>query len=126
MTDPAIRKLVWATGVKKDFKRFPAEVRRNFGFSLFQAQSGAGEISGARLLTGGSLKGLGVVELVDDFDGDTYRAVYTAKIGMVIVVLHAFKKKSMTGVATPRHDIELIRARYRAALESYSNPPGPR
>lgn len=126
MSDPVIRKLVWATGVKREFKRFPAEVRRDLGFSLFQAQSGVGVVSGAKPLAGGSLKGLGVVELVDDFDGDAYRAVYTAKIGTAIVVLHAFKKKSMTGIATPRHDLELIRARYRSALQTYSNLPGSR
>jgi phage-related protein len=123
MNGPILRRLAWAPGVKKDFKRFPVDVRRNFGFSLFQAQSGSGGMSGAKPLAGGLLEGLGVVELVHDFDGDTYRAVYTAKIGAVIVVLHAFKKKSMTGIATPRHDVELIRARYRSAVAIYANLP---
>jgi phage-related protein len=114
------RELAWIGSAKKDFKNFPREVRREFGYNLFLAQSGAVDVPGAKPLSGGLLKGLGVVELIEDFDGDTYRAVYTAKIGSVIAVLHAFKKKSTSGISTPQHEIRLIRDRYRTAMRRYS------
>jgi len=69
-----------------------------------------------------SLKGFGgrgVLEIVDDFDGDTYRAVYTVKFAGVIYVLHAFQKKSRKGIATPKHEIELIKARLKRAESHY-------
>ncbi|SOD04190.1 Phage derived protein Gp49-like, partial [bacterium JGI 053] len=65
--------------------------------------------------------GLGVVELIEDFDGDTYRAVYTAKVGAVLAVLHAFKKMSKSGIATPQHQSDLIRDRYRTAVRRFAN-----
>jgi phage-related protein len=117
----ARRPLVWIGRSKKDFNRFPREVRVVLGHALELAQEGTREIPWAKPLTRGILKGLGVVELVDDFDGDTYRAVYTAKIGSVVTVLHAFKKKSTSGIATPQHEIRLIRERYRAAVRLFSD-----
>jgi phage-related protein len=59
--------------------------------------------------------GSGTVELVDDFDGDTYRAVYTVRFGTAVYVLHAFKKKSKRGIKTPQSDIDLIRQRLKTA-----------
>lgn len=112
---------MWVGRSKKDFGRFPREVRVVLGHALQLAQEGTREIPRAKPLTQGILKGLGVVELVDDFDGDTYRAVYTAKIGSVVAVLHAFKKKSTSGIATPQHEIRLIRNRYRTAMRLYSD-----
>jgi phage-related protein len=63
--------------------------------------------------------GRGVLEVVDDFDGDTYRAVYTVKFAGVVYVLHAFQKKSKRGIATPQRDIDLIKARLKRAEEHY-------
>ena len=60
-----------------------------------------------------------MLEVVDDFDGDSYRAVYTVKFAGVVYVLHAFQKKSKKGIATPRHEIELIKARLKRAEEHY-------
>ena len=82
-----------------------------FGYELFLAQSG-GRPPSAKLL-----KGLGsnVVELVEDFDKDTYRAIYTVRLATAVYVLHAFKKKSKQGSKTPQSDIELIRRRLRDA-----------
>ena len=117
----ARRPLVWIGRSKKDFGRFPDEVQVAMGRVLVRVQEGAREITIAKPLTQGILKGLGVVELIEDFDGDTYRAVYTAKIGVVVAVLHAFKKKSTSGIATPQHEIRLIRNRYRAAVRLYSD-----
>ena len=117
----ARRPLVWIGRSERDFLRFPELVQDDFARALELARKGAREIPGAKALSHGLLKGLGVVELVEDFDGDTYRAVYTAKVGVVLAVLHAFKKKSKSGIATPRHDIALIRRRYRTAVQRFSN-----
>jgi phage-related protein len=117
----ARRPLVWIGRSKKDFRRFPHEVQDDFTSLLELAQEGSRDIRGAKALSHGVLKGLGVVELVEDFDGDTYRAVYTAKVGAVLAVLHAFKKKSKSGIATPQHEIALIRNRYRIAVQRFSN-----
>ena len=60
-----------------------------------------------------------VLEIVDDYDGDTYRAVYTVRFSGVVYVLHAFQKKSRSGAATPRSDIEKIKGRLKIAREHY-------
>jgi phage-related protein len=116
----ARRPLVWIGRSRKDFDRFPREVRLVFEHALARVQEGEREIHEAKPLSRGLLKGLGVMELIDDFDGDTYRAVYTTKIDAVMVVLHAFKKKSTSGIATPDHEIKLIRNRYRTAVRLFS------
>ena len=84
------------------------------GFAVFQAQCGGKHIA-AKPLKG--FKGSGVLEAVDDFDGDTYRAVYTVRFADAVYVLHAFQKKSKKGIATPRRDVDLIAARLRMAEE---------
>ena len=105
------RPLHWIGSSLRDFKAFPPEVQDTFGYELFLAQSG-GRPPSAKLL-----KGLGsnVVELVEDFDKDTYRAIYTVRLATAVYVLHAFKKKSKQGSKTPQSDIELIRRRLRDA-----------
>ncbi len=65
-------------------------------------------------------KGTGVLEIVEDFDGDTYRAVYTVKLVGVVYVLHAFQKKSKQGIATPKQDVDLNETRLKRAKEHYS------
>ena len=86
------------------------------GQAIDDAEHG-GEHPSAKALKG--FGGRGVLEIVDDFDGDTYRAVYTVKFGGVIYVLHAFQKKSKKGIATPQRDIDLIRARLKRAEQHY-------
>lgn len=86
------------------------------GYALYLAQGGE-KHSSAKPLKG--FKGAGVLEVVEDFDGDTYRAVYTVKLEEVIYVLHVFQKKSKHGIATPKQDIELIEARFKRATEHY-------
>ena len=90
---------------------FPPRVQECFGFELFLAQTGQHPPS-AKLLKG---LGSGAVELVDDFDGDTYRAAYSVRFGTAVYVLHAFKKKSKQGIRTPKSDIELIKRRLKDA-----------
>ena len=89
----------------------PAAVRREIGQALFAAQLGD-HPANARPLKG---FGSGVLEIRDNFDGDTYRAVYTVRLEGVLYVLHVFQKKSMRGIATPQRHLELIRQRLRDA-----------
>ena len=86
------------------------------GYALYLAQCGD-KHPATKPLKG--FKGAGVLEVVEDFDGDTYRAVYTVKFAGVIYVLHAFQKKSKQGIATPKQDIDLIEARLKRAKEHY-------
>jgi phage-related protein len=96
----------------KDLNRFPAKVKNRIGFALNEVQEG-GEPLAAKALRG--FGGRAVLELVDDFDSDTYRAVYTVRFAGVVYVLHAFQKKAKKGIATPQQDIELIKSRLRDA-----------
>jgi len=91
-------------------------VQEVFGFELFLAQTGQHPPS-AKMLKG---LGNGMVELVEDFDGDTYRAVYTVRFETAVYVLHCFKKKSRRGIKTPQSDIELIKRRFRDAEADYA------
>jgi phage-related protein len=105
------RPLRWIGSSRKEYLEFPAKVQDNFGFELFLAQTGQHPPS-TKLLKG---LGSGTVELVDDFDGDTYRAVYTVRFVSAVYVLHAFKKKSKQGIKTPQSDIDLIKRRLKEA-----------
>lgn len=96
----------------EDLKAFPREVQRVVGFALRAAQEG-GKYPDAKPMKG--FKGAGVLEIVEDYDGDSYRAVYTARFSDAVYVLHAFQKKSKKGVATPKHELDLIRSRLQQA-----------
>jgi phage-related protein len=108
--------LRWIASSRKDYREFPGTVQDSFGFALFLAQTSQHPPE-AKPLRG---LGSGVVELVDDYGGDTYRAVYTVRFTSAIYVLHAFKKTSKRGIKTPQHDIDLIRQRLKAA-EAHHN-----
>jgi phage-related protein len=97
---------------RDDLRKFPKEVRIVMGTALNSAQLG-GKHPAAKTLKG--FGGAGVLEIVDDFDGETYRAVYTVKFASVVYVLHAFQKKSRKRIETPKNEIDLIRRRYRLA-----------
>lgn len=86
------------------------------GYALYRAQCGD-KHPDAKPLKG--FKGSGVLEVVEDFDKDTYRAVYTVRFEGIVYVLHAFQKKSKHGIATPKQDVELIEARLKRAKEHY-------
>ena len=111
-----IRPLLWIASSKRDYREFPSPVQDQFGFELFLAQTGQHPPS-AKPLRG---LGSGTVELVEDFDGDTYRAVYTVRFGDAIYVLHAFKKKSKRGIKTPQSDMDLIKRRLRDAEQDHA------
>lgn len=109
---PAMKPCVFIGSSLKDLKRFPDKVQRRIGHALSLVQAGEEPVAAK------ALKGFGgrtVLELIEDFDSDTYRAVYTVRLVGVVYVLHAFQKKSKTGRATPRHDIDLIKRRLRDA-----------
>lgn len=112
-----MRQLVWIGSSLDDLKAFPDDVKRVMGYALYLAQAGAKHVD-AKPLKGFS--GAGVLEVVEDYAGDTYRTVYTVRLGDVVYVLHAFQKKSKCGVATPRQEIELVRARLRRAEEIHA------
>jgi len=108
------KELVWVGTSRKDLQGFPQEVRSVFGVALYWAQLGSKHPQ-AKPLKG--FKGAGVVEIVEDFDKETYRCVYTVRYGMRIYVLHAFQKKSKKRIATPRPDIDLIHSRLKVVQE---------
>ena len=101
---------------RRDLAAFPAQARGDIGHALHEVQRG-GEPLAAKALKG--FRGRAILEIVDDFDGDTFRAAYTVRFAGAVYVLHAFQKKAKKGIATPRHDIELIKARLRDAEEHY-------
>ena len=94
--------------------RFPDPVQDPIGYALYVAQSG-GKHRDAKALSG--FGGAGVVEVVSDYRGDTFRAIHTVRLARSLFVLHAFQKKSKTGRETPPRDMDLIRQRLREAEE---------
>ncbi len=106
----------WVGSSKADLRKFPEDVRRRVGGALWDAQLGRKAFY-ARPLKG--FGGASVLEIVDDFDGDTYRAAYTVRFARVVYVLHAFQKKSRRGVATPKVELDLIERRLKRAKEDY-------
>jgi len=112
-----VKSLLWVGSCREDLKSFPEDVRLVMGYALYLAQVGS-KHPDAKPLRG--FGGAGVLEVVDDFDGDTYRAVYTVKLQGVVFVLHAFQKKSRKGKKTPQQDLELVRRRFRRAEEIHA------
>jgi len=96
----------------EDLRRFPAEVQKMVGTALHWAQLGE-KHPDAKPMKG--FKGANVLEIVEDYDGDTYRAVYTVRLAETVYVLHAFQKKSKRGIATPKRDVDLIKSRLKDA-----------
>lgn len=109
------RPLDWVGSSKRDFLGFPEPVKDELGNALGLAQFG-GKHPRAKPWKG---EGPGVFEVVDDYDGDTFRAVYTVRFREAVYVLHAFQKKSPAGIRTARTDVELIARRLRLAQQDY-------
>ena len=120
ITLPTTKPLEWIGSSRKDLKSFPEEVQDDLGFALFEAQTGRKSRNAKPLKGIKGASGASVLEVVEDHDGDTYRAVYTVKFGDVIYVLHAFQKKSKKGIATPKHELDLVAARLRIAEEHHA------
>ena len=109
-----LKRLLWVGSCREDLKSFPEDVRLVMGYALYLAQAG-GKHPDAKPLRG--FGGAGVLEVVDDFDGDPYRAVYTVRLQGVVYDLHAFQKKSRKGKKTPHQDLELVRRRPKASRQ---------
>lgn len=106
------RQIIWVGSSKRDLMALPLNVRKFFGHALHFAQQGV-KHDAAKPLKGFS--GAGVLEILEDDDGGTYRAVYTVKFAEAVFVLHCFQKKSKSGIATPKEDMNIIRARLKVA-----------
>ena len=104
--------LQWIGSSHKDLMALPADVRRFFGFALLLAQSGD-KHDAAKVLKG--FGGAGVIEVLEDDVGGTYRAVYTVRFPEAVFVRHCFQKKSKRGIATPKEDLDIIHARLKIA-----------
>jgi phage-related protein len=112
----ALKAVRWVGSSQKDLRAFPPEVRLDVGYALYAAQKGETDP------TAKPMKGFGgytVMEIVTPFDGNTWRTVYTVRLRDCVYVLHAFQKKSKSGVATPKSEIDLIHQRLAAAERHY-------
>jgi phage-related protein len=110
---PGEKPVEWVGSSKRDFLDFPEAVIGEMGNALGIAQFG-GRHPSAKPWKG---LGSGIFEIVEDFDGDTYRAIYTVRFREAVYVLHAFQKKSPKGIRTTRGDVELVERRLKAARE---------
>ena len=118
--EKAEKPLFWVGRSDAAVRDFPKEVRRTFGFALGLAQLG-GKFIDAKPLKG--FGGAGVLEIVEGFHSDTYRCVYTVKFAGAVYVLHAFQKKSKSGIKTPKQEIDLVKARLQRAEEHHRTWP---
>jgi phage-related protein len=117
---PGEKPLYWIGSSIKDVTRFPSEVQRTVGFALSAAQYG-GKHPSAKPWKG---EGPGILEVVKDHDGDTYRAIYTVRFANAVYVLHAFQKKSPRGISTRKSDIDLVNERLKIAQRDYEGKHG--
>ena len=113
MPTPPLRPVIWLGDSLRELKAFPAAVRDEMGYAIYLAQCGQKHVS-AKPLKG---LGSGVMEMVSDQRGDTFRSVYTVRFTDRVFVLHAFQKKSKSGIATPKADIDLIKQRLKQAIQ---------
>ena len=114
---PPEKPLYWVGSSKRDFLTFPEAVRSNMGYALGLAQLGS-KHPRAKPWKG---KGPGVFEIVESHDGDAFRALYTVRFEGAVYVLHAFQKKSPSGIRTATGDVELVRERLRRARQDHED-----
>ena len=116
MSKPARKPIKWVSSAKRDLDAMPEDVKDVFGHAIDLAQAG-GKHQDAKVMTG--FGSAGVLEVVEDHQGDTYRAVYTVKFAGWVYVLHCFQRKSKSGIATPKLDMDLINTRLKAAKQDF-------
>ena len=116
MSKQARKPLKWIGSAKRDLDSMPEDVKDLFGHAIDLAQAG-GKHQDAKALSG--FGSAGVLEVVEDFRSDTYRAVYTVKFAGWVYVLHCFQKKSKSGIKTPKEDMDMINARLKAAKQDF-------
>jgi phage-related protein len=112
----ARKPLKWVGSAKRDLDAMPEDVKDVFGHAIDLAQAG-GKHPDAKAMAG--FGSAGVLEVVEDCRGDTYRAAYTVKFAGWVYVLHCFQKKSKSGIKTPKKDLDLIHARLKAAMQDF-------
>jgi len=117
---PGEKRLFWIGSSLNDLTRFPLPVQQSIGFALSAAQYG-GKHSSAKPWKG---EGPGVWEVIKDYDGDTYRALYTIRFERAVYVLHVFQKKSPHGIHTRQSDIAMVRERLRMAQRDHEERYG--
>jgi phage-related protein len=117
---PGEKPLYWVGSSRQDLLEFPKAVKGAIGSALSVAQFG-GKHPAAKPWKG---EGPGVLEIVKDYQGDAYRAVYTVRFERAVYVLHAFQKKSPKGVKTARPDVELVTKRLKVAQQDYEDRYG--
>lgn len=117
------KRVVWVGSSLKDLRSMPDAVRSEIGFALYEAQQG---LTPANVKPLKGYKGAGVLEVVENNDGDTFRAVYTVRFEGVLYVLHAFQKTSRRGIATPKKELDLVEARLKEAARHYAAHLAPR
>jgi phage-related protein len=117
---PGEKPLFWIASALKEIGQFPSAVQRSMGFALSAAQYG-GKHPSAKPWKG---EGPGVLEVVKDFHGDTYRTLYTVHFERAVYVLHAFQKKSPRGIETRQSDIALVHDRLKLARLDYEERYG--
>ncbi len=110
--ESSLKPVVWIGSSLKNLRDFPPSVQDHIGYALYVAQDG-GKHPDAKTLSG--FGGAGVLEIIANHQGDTFRGVYTVRFAGTIYVLHTFQKKSKSGRETPRRDIEMIMQRLREA-----------
>jgi phage-related protein len=113
---PVPKPLVWIANSLEAVRGFPEDVKDEVGAALFHAQLGGRHVK-AKLLRH---IGPGVLEVVSDHRGDTYRAAYTVRLAGRVYVLQAFQKKSKSGIATPKAEIDLVKQRLKRAIELHT------
>lgn len=116
MSKQARKPIKWVSSAKRDLDAMPEDVKDVFGHAIDLAQAG-GKHQDAKVMTG--FGSAGMLEVVEDHQGDTYRAVYTVKFAGWVYVLHCFQKKSKSGIATPKPDMDLINIRLKAAKRDF-------
>jgi phage-related protein len=119
--DGGVRPVIWLGSSLADLRALPQQVRRDIGQALYAAQQGTTDPAAK------PLKGFGgarVMEIVERYRTDAYRAVYTAHLADAVYVLHVFQKKSKSGIATPKHEIDLIRRRFAEAMRHHQEGAG--
>lgn len=110
--DENIKPVQWMGSSYNDLRDFPDEVQGEVGFALDRAQRGL-RADNTKILTG--FRGASVLEIVENLQGDTYRAVYTVRFAEAVYVLHCFQKRSRRGSETPKPDVDLIKSRLTMA-----------
>lgn len=108
-----MKPLIFVADSHRVLKQFPRAVQQHVGFALYQAQMGGKHID-VKPLRG---VGAGVLEVISDHHGNTFRTVYTVKLEKAVYVLHTFQKKSKYSITTPKSELDLVKQRLARAIE---------